>query len=118
MEPCDRSVRSPGVEAEDSDASDSSEGEDDDLATSESEDNLIEGIADASGENNEHASHGEPESAPGERAENENDPEHDESLHVDTPEEGSEQDNAVETTTVPMTDDDADEASSELEKND
>ena len=112
----------PGVEAEaetanaeDLDASDSSESEDDDLATSESEDNLIEGIADAADEDNEAASDGEPESAQGNSAEDENDPEHDESLDDD---EDVEQDNAVETTTVPMTDDDADEASSELEKND
>lgn len=117
----------PGVEAdaadaEDSDASGSSEGEGegegDDVGTSEAEDNLVEGIADASGEANEHASDGEPEAAQGHSAEDENDPEHDESLPADALDESSEQDNAVETTTVPMTDDDADEASSELEKND
>jgi segregation and condensation protein B len=89
----------------------------DDLAASESEDNLVEGIPDATDEHNEHASDGEPEAAQGNSAEDENDPEHDESLDG-MPEEGSSEDNAVETTTVPMTDDDADEASSELEKND
>jgi segregation and condensation protein B len=53
-----------------------------------------------------------PEAAPGERAADENDLLHDESM----------QDNAVETTTVPMTDDDAEaiseQASSEQEEND
>ena len=118
----------PGVEADaanadDLDASNSDEGDSDDLAASESEDDLVEGISNAGDENNEHAIDGEPEAAPGERAEDENDPEHDESLHADALDESSGQDtsmkcSAVETTTVPMTDDDADEASSELEKND
>ena len=112
----------PGVEADaanadDLDATGTDESKNDDLAASESEDNLVEGIADANDESNEHASDGEPEAAPGESAEDENDPEHDESLHEPL-DESSEQDNAVETTTVPMTDDDADEASSEQEKND
>ena len=110
----------PGVEADAANADDladasGDEADRDDLTASEAEDNLIEGIADA--RDNEYASDGEPEAAPGDSAEDENDPEHDASLD-DTPEEGGSEDNAVETTTVPMTDDDADEASSEQEKND
>ena len=112
----------PGVEADAANADDlgdasGDEADSDDLTDSEAEDNLIEGIADAGDADNEYASDGEPEAAPGDSAEDENDPEHDASLD-DTPEEGGSEDNAVETTTVPMTDDDADEASSELEKND
>ena len=109
----------PGVEADaaaNADDLDTSS-DSDDLAASESEDNHVEGTSNAGDENNEHASDGEPEAAPGERAEDENDPEHDESLHAEALDESSGQDNAVETTTVP-TDDEADEASSELEKND
>jgi segregation and condensation protein B len=92
------------------------ETDNDDLSASESEDNQIEGIADANDETTDPASDGEPETAQGDSAEDENDFLHDEY-------EETVQDNAVETTTVPMTDDDAEPsdletASSEQEKND
>ncbi|HJW46026.1 MAG TPA: SMC-Scp complex subunit ScpB [Lysobacter sp.] len=79
----------------------------DDLDTSEHEDNQVEGSTEAD-DTNDYASDGAPEAAPGERADDENDFLHDESV----------QDNAVETTTVPMTDDDAALASSEQKEND
>ena len=115
----------PGVEA----GANSAEGDDDlagdadngdsdsdNLSTDESEDNQIESIADANGEATHPASDGEPETAQGDSAEDEND------FLRDEYEEAA-QDNAVETTTVPMTDDDANDsdlepASSEQEKND
>ena len=102
----------PGVEADAANA--------DDLAAADSnadgeehDEHDIEGSADADDESNDHARNGEPESAQGNRAENENDPANDEGPHGH---DETVQDNAVETTTVPMTDDDADEASSEQEK--
>jgi len=109
----------PGVETEAANADDL-DGDNEDLEASESEDDSVEGISDAAEGNNDTASDGEPESAPGESAEDEYDPEHVEDLHG---QEEAEQDNAVETTTVPMTDDDAghsfeEQASSEQEKND
>jgi segregation and condensation protein B len=110
----------PGVEAEAANSDDAgadagaASTDSDDLDSSESEDDKVEGIADA-GDNNDDASDGTPETAPGHSAEDENDPEHAEGLHDDNE---AAQDNAVETTTVPMTDDDAPEASSEQEKND
>ncbi|GAB3366597.1 SMC-Scp complex subunit ScpB [Lysobacter rhizosphaerae] len=84
----------------------------DDLDADEREDDDIEGLGEAD-EHNEHASDGDPEAAPGMRAADEN----------EFLEEETFQDNAVETTTVPMTDDDAEtslaeQASSEQEKND
>jgi segregation and condensation protein B len=101
----------PGVEAEAANSDDLGAGDvdSDDLDASEQEDNYVEGIADA-GDTRDNASDGTPETAPGDSAENEND-----FLRDDNE---TEQDNAVETTTVPMTDDDALEASSEQEKND
>ena len=104
----------PGVEAEAANSDDADEADADDLDSSESEDDNLEGIADA-GDTTDTASDGTPETAPGDSAEDENDFLHDDN---DAPDEGSVQDNAVETTTVPMTDDDALEASSEQEKND
>lgn len=110
----------PGVEADaangdDADDIAADDDEADDLDSSESEDDRIEGF-DAADADEDTASNGEPEAATGESAADEND----ESLHdesEDVP------DNAVETTTVPMTDDDAEpshaeQASSEQEKND
>ncbi|MFC5578211.1 SMC-Scp complex subunit ScpB [Lysobacter niabensis] len=104
----------PGVEAEAANSDDADAANADDLGSSESEDDYVEGIADA-GDTTDTASDGTPETAPGDSAEDENDFLHDDN---DAPGEGSVQDNAVETTTVPMTDDDALEASSEQEKND
>jgi segregation and condensation protein B len=104
----------PGVEAANSDDAGAANADSDDLESSEGEDNKVEGIGDADG-TPDNASDGDPETAPGERAENENDPEYVEDLRDDHE---AAQDNAVETTTVPMTDDDALEASSEQEKND
>ncbi|WP_460732852.1 SMC-Scp complex subunit ScpB [Lysobacter tyrosinilyticus] len=107
----------PGVEAEaantdeaDDNSANDNDADNDDLSTDESEDNQIEGIADANDETTDSASNGEPETAQGDSAEDEND------FLRDEYEEAA-QDNAVETTTVP-TDDDALEASSEQEKND
>ena len=107
----------PGVEAEAANSDDADEADADDLDSSESEDDNLEGIADAGDttDTTDTASDGTPETAPGDSAEDENDFLHDDN---DAPDEGSVQDNAVETTTVPMTDDDALEASSEQEKND
>jgi segregation and condensation protein B len=79
----------------------------DDLDSSEHEDNQVEGSTNAD-DTNDYASEGDPEAAPGERAADENDSLHDENV----------QDNAVATTTVPMTDDDAVLASSEQKEND
>ncbi|QNP40865.1 SMC-Scp complex subunit ScpB [Lysobacter solisilvae (ex Woo and Kim 2022)] len=87
----------------------------DELSTGESEDNQSEGIA-ADDETTHPASDGEPEAATGESAADENDPVHDDS--PGDADDADDRDNAVETTTVPMTDDDADLASSEQEKND
>jgi segregation and condensation protein B len=94
----------PGVEADAANA--------DDLDADEREDDNIEGLGETD-EKNEHASDGDPEAAPGMRAADENEFLDEESF----------QDNAVATTTVPMTDDDAEtslaeQASSEQEKND
>ena len=107
----------PGVEAGANTAegdlpadADNSDNDNDDLSADESEDDQIEGIADAGDESTDPASDGEPETAQGDSAEDEND------FLRDEYEEAT-QDNAVETTTVPMTDDDA-LASSEQEKND
>jgi len=122
----------PGVESADAANTDDLAGDTDDLSASESEDNQVEGIADADDDITNSASDGEPETAPGESAENENE-KGSESISSDYPsvdaETGQEidsdpfSDNAVETTTVPMTDDDAEHsflepASSEQEKND
>jgi len=108
----------PGVEADAANADDLDGATGDDgPAAGEADGHPVEGVADALDEDDESASNGEPEAAQGDSAEYENDPEHDESL-ADMPEEGISEDNAVETTTVPMTDDDAGEASSEQEKND
>ena len=116
----------PGVEAEagNGEAGDAQAGNDD--AGGEAGDERIEGAADASAgeesasESNDEqdtASDGEPEAATGEYAADQNDDfAADESGDEDYAED--EQDHAVETTTVPMTDDDALEASSEQEKND
>ncbi|WP_460761119.1 SMC-Scp complex subunit ScpB [Lysobacter fragariae] len=98
----------------DSDDLGSDDSNNDELDASESEDNQIEGIDDADDDTHDPASDGEPDAAPGERAETENEFQHDN----DTV-----QDNAVETTTVPMTDDDAqhslaESASSEQKEND
>src|SRR4249919_1956287 len=100
-EPC---VEADAANADDLDA--------DDLDADEREDDNIEGLGEAD-DHNEHASDGDPEAAPGMRAADENEFLDEESF----------QDNAVETTTVPMTDDDAEtslaeQASSEQEKND
>ncbi|HKN77997.1 MAG TPA: SMC-Scp complex subunit ScpB, partial [Lysobacter sp.] len=99
----------PGVEA---DAANADDLDADDLDADEREDDNIEGLGEAD-DHNEHASDGDPEAAPGMRAADENEFLDEESF----------QDNAVETTTVPMTDDDAEtslaeQASSEQEKND
>ena len=99
----------PGVEADAANADDLGV---DDLDADEHEDDNIEGLGEAD-DHDEHASDGDPEAAPGMRAADEN-----EFLDEETF-----QDNAVETTTVPMTDDDAEtslaeQASSEQEKND
>src|SRR4249919_390836 len=99
----------PGVEADAANADDLGA---DDLDADEHEDDNIAGLGEAD-DHNEHASDGDPEVAPGMRAADEN-----EFLDEETF-----QDNAVETTTVPMTDDDAEtslaeQASSEQEKND
>jgi segregation and condensation protein B len=117
----------PGVEAdaasnEDLAGDNDDDSDTDDLSASESEDNQVEGIADAVDGTNP-ASDGEPETAPGDRAEDENDFLHEEGMSEDDMADEAEQDNAVETTTVPMTDDDAEPsdlepASSEQEKND
>jgi len=107
----------PGVEAADAANTDDLADDSDDLSASESEDNQIEGIADADDNTTDPASDGEPETAPGDRAEDENDFLHDEGTPDDGMTDEIAQDNAVETTTVPMTDDDA-LASSEQEKND
>ena len=112
----------PGVESEAANSDGDGAADADDLAASDQEDDTVEGITDITdidaGDDNDSASDGEPEPAPGERAEAENDFPHDERMHAD-----AERDNAVETTTVPMTDDDAEpsfaeQASSEQEKND
>lgn len=86
---------------------------DDELQASEQEDDSIEGlVADDETGHESPASDGEPEAAPGERAEHQN----------EIPDADGNGDRAVATTTVPMTDDDAGEpdgqASSEQEKND
>jgi segregation and condensation protein B len=110
----------PGVEAEAANSDDAGAAnldgdlDGDDLDSSENEDDKVEGITNAD-DSNDNASDGNPETAPGDSAENENDFLHDDN---DMPDQGSVQDNAVETTTVPMTDDDALAASSEQEKND
>ena len=97
-----------GVETVDAANSDDiTDADSDDLRASEFEDDKVEGIADTD-ETHDHASDGDPEAAPGMRAADEND---------FLPEENV-QDNAVETTTVPMTDDAAAKASSEQEEND
>ena len=99
----------PGVEA---DAANADDLDADDIDAGEREDDDIEGL-DGADDHNEHASDGDPEAAPGMRAADENEFLDEENF----------QDNAVETTTVPMTDDDAEtslaeQASSEQEKND
>ena len=101
-------IAAPGVE---SDADADAGADDEDFDTSEHEDDQVEGL-DASGPEDT-ASDGEPETAPGERAEDEN-----EFMHAQ-----GVQDNAVEMTTVPDMDDDAElsyaeQASSEQKKND
>ena len=97
-----------GDEVAAGDTADADENETPDAAADEATENETEAetiddeVADLDIDENEYALQGDPEAAPGERAADEND---------------HEQDNAVETTTVP-TDDEAEPAESEQHKND
>ncbi|MFC5569249.1 SMC-Scp complex subunit ScpB [Lysobacter yangpyeongensis] len=114
----------PGVEADagndDADAQDTVQAGNENTVDADEADNDDDHGTDDLGTDEDTASDGEPEAATGDYAADENDP-----VHDDSPGDGYEDalDNAVETTTVPMTGDDAEPsdlepASSEQEKND